>query len=77
MLSTKGVDLGGGSERIGKGVRKLSCFAKVQPNGNLLVGKAYTAMFDLQPGDEFDIRLSEKKGMTLVPMGAEDEEGEE
>jgi hypothetical protein len=43
-------------------------------NGNLLVGMAYTAMLDLKPGDEFEIKLSEKKGVTLIPVGAEDEE---
>ena len=42
-----------------------------------MLGKANTAMLDLQPGDEFEIRLSKKKGVTLVPMGAEDEEGED
>ena len=78
LLNAKGVDLGGGgSAGIGKGGRKLSYKAVVQGNGNLLVGKAYTAMLDLQPGDEFEIKLSKKKGVTLVPMGAEDEEGEE
>ena len=41
------------------------------------MGKAYTAMLDLQPGDEFEIRVSKKKGVTLVPLGAEDEEGED
>ena len=34
--------------------------ATVQGNGNLLVGKAYTAMLDLKPGDEFTIKLSKK-----------------
>ena len=77
LLSAKGVDLGGGSAGIGKGGRKLSYKAVVQGNGNLLVGKAYTAMLDLHPGDEFTIKLSKKKGVTLVPAGAEDEEGEE
>ena len=78
LLNAKGVDLGGGgSAGIGKGGRKLSYKAVVQGNGNLLVGKAYTAMLDLEPGDEFSIKLSKKKGVTLVPMGAEDEEGEE
>ena len=75
LLNAKGVDLGGGSAGVGKGGRKLSYKAVVQGNGNLLVGKAYTAMLDLQPGDEFTIKLSKKKGVTLVPMGAEDEEG--
>jgi len=78
LLNAKGVDLGGGgSAGIGKGGRKLSYKAVVQGNGNLLVGKAYTAMLDLQPGDEFTIKLSKKKGVTLVPSGAEDEEGED
>jgi hypothetical protein len=43
--------------------------AKVQFNGNLLVGKAYTAMLDLKPGDEFEIKLG-RKHIRLVPMGA-------
>ena len=77
LLNAKGVDLGGGSAGVGKGGRKLSYKAVVQGNGNLLVGKAYTAMLDLQPGDEFTIKLSKKKGVTLVPRGAEDEEGSE
>ena len=73
LLETKGVSLVG-SSGIGKGGRKLSYKAKVQGNGNLLVGMAYTAMLDLKPGDEFTIKLSEKKGVTLIPVGAEDEE---
>ena len=73
LLSAKGVELGGGSAGIGKGGRKLSYTAKVQGNGNLLVGKAYTAMLELTPGDEFTIKMSEKKGFTLVPVGAEDD----
>ena len=40
LLSAKGVELGGGTAGIGKGGRKLSYTAKVQGNGNLLVGKA-------------------------------------
>jgi len=37
--------------------RKLSYRAMVQGNGNMVIGKAYTAMLDLHPGDEFDIKL--------------------
>ena len=77
LLNAKGVDLGGGSASVGKGGRRLSYKAVVQGNGNLLIGKAYTAMLDLQTGDEFTIKLSKKKGVTLIPMGAEDEEGDE
>ena len=49
---------------------------KVQGNGNLLVGKAYTAMLDLNPGDEFEIKLG-RKAIRLIPVGGTDEEGEE
>ena len=76
LLSAKGVDLGTGTAGIGKGGRKLSYTAKVQGNGNLLVGKAYTAMLDLNPGDEFEIKLG-RKAIRLIPVGLTDEEGEE
>jgi hypothetical protein len=74
LLEAKGVSLGdGGGKGKGKGGRKLSYTATVQGNGNLLVGKAYTAMLDLQPGDEFEIKLG-KKQIRLVPVGGSDEE---
>ena len=72
LLDAKGISLGG-SSGIGKGGRKLSYKAKVQGTGNLLIGMAYTAMLDLKPGDEFEIRLS-KNSIRLVPLGASDEE---
>ena len=76
LLEAKGVSLAtGGGAGIGKGGRKLSYTAKVQGNGNLLVGKAYTAMLDLQVGDEFTIKLG-KKAIRLIPVGGE-EEGDE
>ena len=73
LLDAKGVEIGGGS--VGKGGRKLSYVATVQGNGNLLIGKAYTALLNLKPGDEFEIKLGRKQ-IRLVPVGAEDE-GEE
>ena len=73
LLEAKGVSLAtGGGAGIGKGGRKLSYTAKVQGNGNLLVGKAYTAMLDLQVGDEFTIKLG-KKAIRLIPVGSEEE----
>ena len=75
LLNAKGIDLGGGSAGVGKGGRKLSYTAKVPENGNLLAGKAYTAMLDLAPGDESEIKLG-KKAIRLIPVGGE-EEGEE
>ena len=68
LLDAKGINLGGGTARVGKGGRKLSYVAKVQGNGNLLIGKAYTAMLNLEPGDEFEIKLG-KKAIRLVPTG--------
>ena len=69
LLEAKGLSLASsGSSGIGKGGRKLSYTAKVQGNGNLLVGKAYTAMLNLEPGDEFEIKLG-KKAIRLLPTG--------
>ena len=36
-------------------------------------GKAYTAMLDLEPGDEFEIKLGRKQ-IRLIPVGGTDEE---
>ena len=67
LLEAKGMKLGGGSDsRVGKGGRKLSYIATVQGNGNLLIGKAYTALLDLKAGDEFKIKLG-KKQIRLLP----------
>jgi hypothetical protein len=74
LLEAKGVSLG---ERSGNGKgkagRSLSYVATVQGNGNLLVGKAYTAMLDLKPGDEFEIKLGRKQ-IRLIPVGGADED---
>ena len=72
LLNAKGVDFGT-TPKAGKAGRKLSFNTKVQFNGNLMVGKAYTAMLDLKPGDEFEIKLGRKQ-IRLVPLGAEDED---
>jgi hypothetical protein len=72
LLNAKGVDFGT-TPKSGKAGRKLSFSTKVQFNGNLMVGKAYTALLDLKPGDEFEIKLGRKQ-IRLVPLGAEDED---
>ncbi|MEY4297245.1 MAG: hypothetical protein RLZZ423_424 [Cyanobacteriota bacterium] len=72
LLEAKGLNLGGGGGGGGKAGRKLSYVATVQGNGNLLVGKAYTAMLGLQPGDEFEIKLGRKQ-IKLIPAGGEEE----
>ena len=74
LLEAKGVNLGvGGAGGVGKGGRKLSYVATVQGNGNLLIGKAYTTLLDLKPGDEFDIKLGRKQ-IRLTPIGGTDED---
>jgi hypothetical protein len=78
LLSAKGVNLGTDSagRGTGKGGRKLSHTPKVQFNGNLMVGKAYTAMLDLKPGEEFEIKLGNKQ-IKLIPLGGEKESSTE
>ena len=69
LLEAKSVNLAAESAGgIGKGGRKLSYVATVQGNGNLLIGKAYTALLDLKPGDNFEIKMG-RKGFRLVPEG--------
>jgi len=74
LLEAKGLSLGDNSGKgRGKGGRSLSYVATVQGNGNLLIGKAYTALLDLNPGDEFEIKLGRKQ-IKLLPVGAAEEE---
>jgi len=67
VLDSAGTTLG--PHRNCDGHRKLSYTATVQGNGNLLIGKAYTAMMDLHPGDEFKIKLG-KNRISLTRCGA-------
>ena len=67
LLEAKGMKMGVANVAgIGKGGRKLSYTATVQGNGNLLIGKAYTALLDLKPGDEYKIKLGRKQ-IRLLP----------
>ena len=75
LLEAKGINFTAGGAAIGKGGRKLSYIAKVQGNGNLLIGKAYTAMLNLEAGDECEIKLG-KKAIRLIPTGAAAEHSE-
>ncbi|MCP9850780.1 AbrB family transcriptional regulator [Cyanobium sp. Morenito 9A2] len=74
LLEAKGVTLGdGGGNGKGRAGRSLSYITKVQFNGNLMVGRAYTTLLDLKPGDEFEIKVG-KKQIKLIPLGAPEEE---
>jgi hypothetical protein len=57
----------------GKPGRSLSFNTKIQFNGTLMVGKAYTAQLGLKPGDEFEIKLGRKQ-IQLIPLGTAEEE---
>jgi hypothetical protein len=68
LLNAKGVDFAGSKAAGESPGRKLSFGTKVQFNGNLMIGKAYTALLDLKPGDEFEIKLG-RKSIRLLPKG--------
>lgn len=70
LLNARGVDIGEYRPK-GKSGRKLTYMTKVQFNGNLLVGKAYTAELGLEPGQVFEIQLDRKR-ISLVPVGEAD-----
>ena len=73
LLEATGVALpdhnGRSAQRKGANGRDLSFSTHVHFNGNLMVGKAYTAMLDLKPGDQFRIQFSQDE-IRLVPLEA-------
>jgi len=76
LLEAKGMSFGSAGETASRKDsvgRKLSYIAKVHFNGNLLVGRAYTSVLGLKPGDEFDIKL-ERKGIRLIPKHRSEDE---
>ena len=70
LLAAKGMDLTGAG-RMGKAGRKLSYRASVQFNGNLMVGKAYTSLMGVEPGDEFEIKIN-GSNISLKPVSDEE-----
>ena len=73
LLGAKGLSLSSDGVGRGKAGRKLSYVATAQSKGNLLVGKANTALLGLKPGDKFEIKLGRKQ-VRLIPVGGVDEE---
>jgi hypothetical protein len=71
LLEAKGVALPGqngrSTQRKGPQSRDLSYSTHVHFNGNLMVGRAYTGMLHLKPGDQFRIHLSQGE-IRLVPL---------
>ena len=71
LLEARGIHLGP-ARGDGAPGRKLSYVTHVLFNGNLLVGKAYTALLGLKPGDPFQIQLGRRQ-IKLVPLDASQE----
>ena len=62
LLEAKGVEV----LFIGSEHDHLDFIATVDSNGDLEIDKAYTELLDLNPGDQFDIKIG-RKGFRLVP----------
>ncbi|MFN5195550.1 MAG: AbrB family transcriptional regulator [Cyanobacteriota bacterium] len=78
LLEAKGLQLGDGDRPAKRRGREPSFHTRVQFNGNLMVGSAYTAQLGLKPGDTFEIRLGRKQ-IQLIPLsdsGAAEDQAE-
>jgi hypothetical protein len=71
LLEARGIHLGP-ARGDGTPGRKLSYVTHVLFNGNLLIGKAYTAQLGLEPGDPFQIQLG-RRHIKLMPLDASQE----
>ncbi len=61
LLEAVGIEMDGKQNgNGGRSGRNASYRIKVQANGNLLIGAAYTKRMELKPGDEFEISLGRK-----------------
>ena len=76
LLDAMGMKLDGTSSD-GRMGRKPSYRIRVQSNGSLLIGSAYTSQMGLEPGDEFEIRLGRKHIKLNYIQHGEDVEDEE
>ncbi|MBD2101088.1 AbrB family transcriptional regulator [Leptolyngbya sp. FACHB-261] len=72
LLAARGTQLSPETSKDGRG-REPTYKVTVHKNGQIVIGAAYTEEMDLQPGDEFIIKLGYKH-IHLVPVGPEDEE---
>ncbi|MGF1602626.1 MAG: AbrB family transcriptional regulator [Thermosynechococcaceae cyanobacterium] len=69
ILAAKGISLDS-EEKSDRRGRDASYRVKVNKNGQLLIGSAYTAKMGLQIGDEFEIKLGRKQlRLKLVTEG--------
>ncbi|MCS7030409.1 MAG: AbrB family transcriptional regulator [Gloeomargarita sp. SKYG116] len=63
LIEAYGIELDGKGRKPkrSRGGREASYRVRVQSNGNLLIGAAYTKQMNLKPGDEFEISLGRKQ----------------
>jgi len=63
LIEAHGIQLDGKGRKPkrSRGGREASYRVRVQSNGNLLIGAAYTKQMNLQPGEEFEITLGRKQ----------------
>jgi hypothetical protein len=71
LMAAKGIAFA--PSPVARAGRSLSYVALVQKTGNLIIGKAYTAAHEAQPGDEFKIEALEDGGFKLTPIFEEAE----
>ena len=60
LLEAEGMNFDVQSKGDGRG-RAATYRVKVHKNGSLLIGAAYTNQLELEPGDEFEIKLGKKQ----------------
>lgn len=66
------------AEAVGFGGRAPSYSLTVSGQGALLVGKSYLRQLKAEPGDVFDVAVSEEDGAILLRLaGDDDDEGDE
>jgi hypothetical protein len=70
LIDAEGIDLDTNTSTHDRSGRAPSYRAKVQSNGSIIIGSAYTKQVDLQPGDEFEINLG-RKHIYLKKIAAE------
>ncbi len=68
----KGLSLGRSSQRS-IGLEKLNYIATVNDDGEIEIGKEYTELIDLKPGDQLDIKMG-RKGFRLILIDPEGKE---
>lgn len=59
VLAAKGIDLDPEESRDGRG-REATYRVSVHANGQIVIGSSYTREMNLEPGDEFEIKLGYK-----------------